>query len=185
MNNPFLSPGENRKREAKGRLCRAEVNTWILWLRWGVYEENYMSQLAALPFYLPLCYMWKRREEESISLSYDAKTFFCLRLCVRVCMCVHVCVCVCVCVKGHSPLAPIFPFVISVTSTQWLTPLSVRRVDEKEETFTLLPIAPNKEGRLCFEIAKYISRYLENKTEERHSSSFWYIDTEYKEIQSK
>lgn len=68
MNNPFLSPGENRKREAKGRLCRAEVNTWILWLRWGVYEENYMSQLAALPFYLPLCYMWKRREEESLFL---------------------------------------------------------------------------------------------------------------------
>lgn len=37
----------------------------------------------------------------------------------------------------------------------------------KEETFTLLPIAPNEEGVLCLEIAKYIIRYLESETEDR------------------
>lgn len=38
---------------------------------------------------------------------------------------------------------------------------------EKEETFTLLRIFPNKEGILYSEIAKYIIRYLESETEER------------------
>lgn len=37
----------------------------------------------------------------------------------------------------------------------------------KEETFTLLPIAPNEESILCLEIAKYIIRYLESETERR------------------
>lgn len=30
---------------------------------------------------------------------------------------------------------------------------------EEEETLTLLPMAPNEEGILCLEIAKYIIRY--------------------------
>lgn len=37
----------------------------------------------------------------------------------------------------------------------------------KEETFTLLPIAPNEENILCLEIAKYIIRYLVRQREER------------------
>lgn len=88
-----------------------------------VNEENSTYDLVVLPFYPPWCSMWKRREEESISVSfYDAETFFCLRLCV--CVCAHACGCTCV--KGHGPVASIFPFIIFMTSATHMRDAYVR-----------------------------------------------------------
>lgn len=85
-------------------------------------------------------------------------------------LCVCACVYECVNEKDHSPLAPVFPFIISVTNTTQCEDTCMR---ERRNTHPP-PISPNEEGILCLEIAKYIFRYLENKTErrERHSSSF-------------
>lgn len=66
-----------------------------------------------------------------------------------------------VCVKDHSPLAPVFPFIISVTNTTQCE----KRIYERKKRHALLSIAPNEESILCLEIAKYIIRYLENKTQ--------------------